>query len=106
KLEHEHEQWQRSHSIAVTAADREEILALGENLPKIWYAETTTHVDRKRITRLLIKDVLLDKTREKGKVWIQINWQTGTMSHIGSSLRFAVITIWNKLMVCGKELKN
>src|SRR5262249_34629895 len=80
KLEHEHEQWQRSHSIAITAADREEILALGENLPKIWYAETTTHVDRKRITRLLIKDVLLDKTREKGKVWIQINWQTGTIS--------------------------
>jgi DNA invertase Pin-like site-specific DNA recombinase len=80
KLEHEHKQWQQSHSIAVTAADREEILALGENLPKIWYAETTTHVDRKRITRLLIKDVLLDKTREKGKVWIQINWQTGTMS--------------------------
>jgi DNA invertase Pin-like site-specific DNA recombinase len=80
KLDREYEQWRRSHSITITAADRQEILALGENLPKIWYAETTTHVDRKRIVRLLIKDVLLDRTREKGLVWMQINWQIGAMS--------------------------
>jgi DNA invertase Pin-like site-specific DNA recombinase len=79
-LEREYEQWRRSHSLAVSAAERQEILALGENLPKIWHAETTTHVDRKRIARLLIKDVLLDRRREKGQVWIQINWQTGAMS--------------------------
>jgi DNA invertase Pin-like site-specific DNA recombinase len=81
KLEHEYEQWRRSHSLTVTAADRQEILALGQNIPKIWHAETTTHVDRKRIARLLIKDVLLDKTRKTGEVWIQINWQTGAISH-------------------------
>jgi|SRR5215468_777159 len=80
KLEREREQWRRSQAIAVTVADRQEILALGENLPKIWYAKETTHVDHKRIARLLIKDVLLDRTREKGRVWIQINWQTGAMS--------------------------
>src|SRR5262249_59702916 len=80
KLDREYEQWRRSHSITITGADRQEIIALGENLPKIWYAETTTHVDRKRIVRLLIKDVLLDRTREKGLVWVQINWQTGAIS--------------------------
>lgn len=80
KLEHEHEQWRRSQAVAVTASDRQEILALGENLPKIWYAEATTAVDRKRIVRLLIKEALLDRRREKGRVWIQINWQTGAMS--------------------------
>jgi DNA invertase Pin-like site-specific DNA recombinase len=81
KLEHEYEQWRSNHSITIAEADRQEILALSQNLPKIWYAESTTHVDRKRIARLLIKDVLLDKTRKKGQVWIQINWQTGAMSH-------------------------
>jgi hypothetical protein len=41
---------------------------------------TTTPVERKQIVRLLIKEVLLDQSRERGKVWIQINWQTGATS--------------------------
>ena len=30
--------------------------------------------------RLLVKEVILDQGREKGKVWFQLNWQTGAIS--------------------------
>lgn len=52
-------------------------MALGENLPAVWHAATTTAADRKRLLRLIIREVVLDKRRVRGKVWIQITWQTG-----------------------------
>jgi len=64
----------------MTDEDRRDILALGEDLPKVWYAPSTTLADRKQILRLVIQEVIVDREREKGKVWFQINWQTGASS--------------------------
>jgi DNA invertase Pin-like site-specific DNA recombinase len=80
KLEQDFQTWLRQRHLELTPSDREEILALGENLPKIWNAPTTTPADRKQIVRLVIKDVIVDQHREKGKVWFQVNWQTGAIS--------------------------
>jgi hypothetical protein len=79
-VEHEYEAWVHQHQLTVTAADRQEILALAENLPAVWAASTTTPADRKRILRLLVHTVILDQRREPGKVWFQINWHTGAIS--------------------------
>ena len=57
-----------------------EILALGEELPRLWRAATTRSGDRKQIVRLVIKDVALDQKRRRGYVWIKVNWQTGAAS--------------------------
>jgi hypothetical protein len=75
--EREYAAWQRDHHTAVTLHDRHEILAIGEDLPRVWHAETTTNADRKHLLRLVIKEVLVDQKRLRGKVWFQINWQTG-----------------------------
>jgi excisionase family DNA binding protein len=80
KLEQDFQTWLRQRHLELAPSDREEILALGENLPKIWNAPTTTTADRKQIIRLVIKDVIVDQHREKGKVWFQVNWQTGAIS--------------------------
>jgi DNA invertase Pin-like site-specific DNA recombinase len=80
QLEHEYQSWQRRHQMVLTAQDREEILALGENLPAVWHAPTTTPIDRKSIVRLVIREVIVDQDRVQGKVWFQINWQTGARS--------------------------
>ncbi|MFO1432909.1 MAG: hypothetical protein U1F76_22810 [Candidatus Competibacteraceae bacterium] len=42
--------------------------SLGQNLPTRWTAATTTPADRKRIVRLVIREVILDPTRAKEKV--------------------------------------
>jgi hypothetical protein len=77
QVEQEYAAWQRRQQVVVTPADREAILALGTDLPTLWHAATTTAADRKRLLRLVIREVLLDKHRGRGQVWIQINWQTG-----------------------------
>jgi len=80
RVEQEYQTWSQQHRLELTAEDRADILALGENLPALWQAPTTTPADRKQIVRLLIKEVILDQRRERGKVWFQINWQTGATS--------------------------
>jgi hypothetical protein len=80
QIEREYEDWRSAHQILLTASDREQILALGQDLPRVWNAETTTNVDRKQIVRLVIKHVVVDQRRERGKVWLRIVWQTGATS--------------------------
>jgi hypothetical protein len=72
--------WRRNRSIPVSNVDRQEILALGEDLPRLWHAATTRSADRKQIVRLVIKDVTLDQERRRGYVWIKVIWQTGAVS--------------------------
>jgi DNA invertase Pin-like site-specific DNA recombinase len=76
-VEREYENWQLQHHLELTPRDCQEILHLGENFPRVWNAPTTTPADRKHILRLLIRDVIVDPHRVPGKVWFQINWQTG-----------------------------
>jgi len=76
-VERDYGQWQTQQTTVLSTADRQEILALGQNLPALWHAATTTPADRKRIVRLVMRDVILDRTRALEQVWLQINWQTG-----------------------------
>ena len=57
-----------------TPAERAQVLALAQDLPAVWQAATTTHADRKRLLRFLIKDVTL--TGYETTVHIGIRWQT------------------------------
>ncbi len=80
KVEQDFQTWLHQQRLELTPADRRDILALGEDLPRVWQASTTTPADRKRLLRLIVKEVILDQRRERGKVWFQINWQTGANS--------------------------
>ena len=80
QVEQDYQSWLQHHRLQLTDTDREDILCLGADLPKLWQAQTTTPADRKQILRLLIKEVLVDQHRARGKVWFQINWQTGATS--------------------------
>ncbi len=80
QIEQEYEAWRREQAVSVSDSDRQEILALGEDLPKLWHAATTTAAERKQIVRLVIKEVILDQKQRRGYVWIRIIWQTGATS--------------------------
>lgn len=78
--ERDYETWRRENRGQITPQERQEILAIGEDLPQVWHAETTTNADRKHLLRLVVKEVIVDQKRLWGKVWFQINWQTGASS--------------------------
>lgn len=59
---------------SVSAEERQRILALAQDLPTLWSAETTTAAERKQLLRLLIKDVTLAK--QPTTIRIAIRWQT------------------------------
>jgi DNA invertase Pin-like site-specific DNA recombinase len=80
QIEQEYDALRRDQVVSIDDDDRQEILALGEDLPRLWRAATTRSADRKQIVRLVIKEVTLDQTQRLGYVWIKIIWQTGAVS--------------------------
>jgi DNA invertase Pin-like site-specific DNA recombinase len=60
--------------------ERQRILALAQDLPAVWHASTTTHVERKQLLRFLIKDVTL--TKQETTIHIGIRWQTEALTEL------------------------
>jgi excisionase family DNA binding protein len=80
QVEQAYQAWQQQQRLELTAVARQDILNLGQDLPRLWHAETTTAADRKQLVRLVIKEVIVDQHRRRGQVWVQINWQTGAVT--------------------------
>ncbi len=79
-VEQQHARWRAQEPLLIGPAERAGLQALGENLPRIWNAATTSAADRKRILRFVIRKVVLDQKRTRGQVWLKIVWQTGATS--------------------------
>ena len=67
------------------AAEREAVLALGEDLPRVWHAETTTARDRKELLRELLEEVVIDLSGEGERIHLVLLWRSG----LRSALEFA-----------------
>lgn len=65
------------HARVATAEQKEKILALARDLPRLWHAPTTAAKDRKRMLRLLIKDITVEKSAEPKHLLVHIRWQGG-----------------------------
>jgi DNA invertase Pin-like site-specific DNA recombinase len=61
----------------ITAEQKQQILQLASDFPRLWTAPTTAARDRKRMLRLLIKDITVVKGPEPKLVRLQIRWQGG-----------------------------
>src|SRR5260370_3052967 len=62
---------------AVTGEKKQQILRLAKTFPRLWAAATTTPRDRKRILRLLVRDITVVKGPEPKTVRLHIRWQGG-----------------------------
>jgi DNA invertase Pin-like site-specific DNA recombinase len=78
EIEQAYAAWRREQPGPVSATERAEILALAEDLPRVW--RRATPVERKQILRLVVREVVLDQKRTPGQVWMRIVWQTGAAS--------------------------
>jgi DNA invertase Pin-like site-specific DNA recombinase len=73
------EQVQREHAQVATPEQKERVLALARDFPRLWHAPTTEAKDRKRMLRLLIKDITVEKLAPK-QLMLHIRWQGGACS--------------------------
>ena len=80
RLEEDYAKVKRKPPFELTEAQREKILALAQDLPRLWRAETTSNSQRKEVLRLLIEDVTLVNVDEPWSISVAIRWKTGTLT--------------------------
>lgn len=76
-LEAELASFERQTLRTITADQKQQILKLAGDFPRLWTAPTTAARDRKRMLRLLIKDITVEKGPEPKRLKLQIRWQGG-----------------------------
>ena len=69
------DQQQKKEQI-LAVEQKQQIMALADDFPKVWHSSNVQHRDRKRIMRLLIEDVTLNRDTQ---ISIQIRFKGGTM---------------------------
>jgi predicted DNA-binding transcriptional regulator AlpA len=66
--------------------EREQLLAIGPDLAKVWHAATTTPRDRKELLRTLIDEVIVRVERDKVVSHLTIRWKGGALDEIDLAL--------------------
>ena len=74
ELKQQAAEFQRQQSRVATQEQKAKVLALAKDLPQLWHAPTTQAKDRKRMLRLLIKDITVEKPAPK-QLLVHIRWQ-------------------------------
>jgi DNA invertase Pin-like site-specific DNA recombinase len=70
-------EFRRNELRVVTAEQKSRLLRLSEDFSRLWQAPTTTSKDKKRLLRLLIKDITVEKCSERKQAVMHLRWQGG-----------------------------
>jgi DNA invertase Pin-like site-specific DNA recombinase len=73
-------EFQQQQARVATPEQKEKVLALARDLPRLWHAPSTQPKDRKRMLRLLIKDITVEKSAVPRELLVHIRWQGGACS--------------------------
>jgi DNA invertase Pin-like site-specific DNA recombinase len=82
EIQKEYSQHQRKIRITATEQQKKELMSLAEDLPRLWRSSTTNSKDRKRILRLLIKDITVEKLTTSKQIVLHLRWQGGACEDI------------------------
>jgi DNA invertase Pin-like site-specific DNA recombinase len=85
-IKEQYNEYQKKTSMQETTKHKNNILSIAKDFPKLWNAKSTTCSDRKRILRLLIKDITVKKFKDSGEVSINIRWHGGALESITIAL--------------------
>jgi DNA invertase Pin-like site-specific DNA recombinase len=75
-------EFQQKEARVFTPEQKAQVLALARDFPRLWHASTTQAKDRKRMLRLLIKDITVEKLQEQRQLIVHIRWQGGACTDL------------------------
>jgi hypothetical protein len=80
---------QQARPTHLTAEERAQILALGDDLQRVWDAPTTTDKDRKHLLRTLLEEVNITVHRDhtSGRADLILRWKGGAISDLTVPLK-------------------
>ncbi len=79
-LKKEYEERAKSRPMHISEEDRRRVHELVQDLPRLWHAKSTKESDRKKVVRLLIREVWLRREHKNGPLRLKIHWQTGAVT--------------------------
>lgn len=82
ELKKQYQDVERQRARVATPEQKKKVLALAKDLPRLWHAPSTQAKDRKRILRLLIKDITVEKRIKPKQAVLHIRWQGGACSDL------------------------
>lgn len=81
QLQADYSRFRNSRPTELSAEEREQILALADDLPALWNADSTTPEDRQTIARLLLDQVIVSVEGNTERVDVELRWSGGFSSH-------------------------
>lgn len=85
-LKKEAAEFQRRETHVATPEQKAKVMALAKDLPRLWHAPTTQSKDQKRMLRLLIKDITVEKPANQKQLLVHIRWHGGACSDVSVQL--------------------
>jgi DNA invertase Pin-like site-specific DNA recombinase len=79
-------EFQHQETRLATPEQKAKVLTLARDLPRLWHAPSTRAKDRKRMLRLLIKDVTVEKPTDQKQLLVHIRWKGGAYTDLTVSL--------------------
>ncbi|MBV9764511.1 MAG: recombinase family protein [Acidobacteriaceae bacterium] len=79
-------EFQHQETRLATPGQKAKVLALARDLPRLWHASSTRAKDRKRMLRLLVKDVTVEKSTDLKQLLVHIRWQGGAYTDLAVPL--------------------
>lgn len=75
-------QFEGQKARVATPEQRAKVLALASDFPRLWNAKTTAAKERKRMLRLLIRDITVEKLGDLRQAVMHVRWQGGACTDI------------------------
>jgi hypothetical protein len=82
----QYSQFQSKQLNVATCEQKEKVLALAKDFPRLWHARTTNPKDKKRMLRLLIKDITVERPAGSRQAILHIRWQGGACEDVSVTL--------------------
>lgn len=86
KIRKEYEENLQQEKVELSSEQKNKLFSLAKDLPKLWQASTTKSKDRKKILRLLIKDITIQKTPGSKQITLQVRWMGGACENLEVAL--------------------
>lgn len=82
ELRQQYAEVERKEARVATPEQKAKVLALARDFPRLWNAPSTAAKDRKRMLRLLIKEITVEMRLEPKQAILHIRWQGGACSDV------------------------
>ena len=93
-LRQQYQHYQEKQTPPLSPDQQTQVRQLANDLPRLWQAATTTAKDRKRILRLLLKDITLEKRPATHLAILHLRWQGGATEDLVVELPLKAADRW------------